>query len=77
MENKPDKPLEEVSNDARLSFNLPRDLHRRLKAACPHGVQSTLMRKLVEIAVKRIEKGGAPVIGAIITGDYDPFQKGG
>ncbi len=71
------KNLNEASNDARLSFNLPRDLHGRLKAVCPHGVQSTLLRKLVEIAVKRIEKGGNPVIGAIIMGDYDPFQKGG
>jgi hypothetical protein len=73
----PEVNLNETSNDARLSFNLPRDLHKRLKDVCPHGVQSTLLRKLVEVAVKRIEKGGAPVIGAIICGDYDPFQKGG
>ena len=69
-----EKQLEDV---VRISFNLPRDLHTRLTDALPWGVKSTFFRKIVEIAVDRIEKGGYAVVGGILKGDVDPFQKGG
>lgn len=68
-----DKSVEDV---ARISFNLPRDLHNRLTDALPWGVKSTFFRKIVEIAVDRIERGGYEVVGGILKGDIDPFQKG-
>ena len=68
-----EKPVEDT---IKVSFTLPRDLHTRLQDALPWGVKSTFFRKIVEIAVERIEAGGYVVIGGILKGDIDPFQKG-
>jgi len=69
-------PEIEMEEDiTRMSFNLPRNIYRRFIDQVPHGVRSTFLRKLVEIAITRVEIGGAPILGAIIKGDFDPFQK--
>lgn len=66
----------EVEDIVRVSFNLPRELHTRLNNIMPWGTKSNFFRKIVEIAVDRVEVGGAPILGAIFKGDFDPFQKG-
>lgn len=58
----------------RMSFDIPKSLHTRLKAVIPWGVKSEFMRRTIEHAVARVEKGGAPIIGGIIAGDINPFE---
>jgi hypothetical protein len=67
----------QVEDTIRVSFNLPKELHTRVTDLIPWGVKSNFFRKIVEIACNRIDEGGYVVIGAILKGDFDPFQKGG
>ena len=59
----------------KVSYDIPVALHDKLVATIPWGVRSEFFRKLIEIALDRIEGGGYVVIGAILSGDYDPLQK--
>lgn len=67
---------EPLKDDIRMSFLLPSDIHQHFIDTIPWGVRSHFLRRLIEIALARIGKGGNEVIGAIIAGDYDPLMRG-
>lgn len=66
----------EIQEDVkRMSLAIPRPLYNKLQATIPWGVRSHFLRKLIEIALGRIERGGFEVVGAILADEYDPLQR--
>ena len=63
----------ENPNETRVSFSLPTELHEKMKKTIPWGIRSYFFRKIVEISLNRIAEGGYEVIGAVLSGDYDPL----
>lgn len=57
-----------------ISFKIDKEIHERLKATVPYGVRSHFFRRILELALSRLEVGGYEVIGAIMAGDFDPLQ---
>jgi len=50
----------------RISFNVSRALHKRLKSQVPAGVRSIVLEVLTEALVRASEKRGRMVFGAIL-----------
>lgn len=59
------KPLQ-----VRVSVDISRDLHSRL-SKLPYGMRSEIMRRLLEMVADAIEKRGAIMVGAIMSGDFE------
>lgn len=57
------------------SIYIPMSLRSRLNATIPWGVRGKFIQKLIETALDRIEDRGYEVLGGVIAGDYDPFQR--
>lgn len=60
----------------RISIEIDRDLHHRLQSALPWGTRAPVLRTLLRRIVEGIERGGAPVLGGLQSGqfkfEYDP-----
>lgn len=69
--------MPELEEKTRMSLSITTLLHNRIADKIPWGIRSRFIEKLLEIAMDRVDKGGDVVLGAILLGKYDPFQKGG
>lgn len=58
-----------VEGPTRISFNIDRDLHDRLKRALPYGMQNHALRQITTILIEAIEREGEMLISAIFSGE--------
>lgn len=65
------KKTNELLEDVRVSFIIPRELHEKVTRTIPWGARTHFFNKLLELGMHRVEKGGYEVLGAIVSGDYD------
>lgn len=72
MEYKPSGTREKKA----FSVYLNPELHARLEQLLPWGVKGRFIEAVLERVIDKVEKGGPAVIGAIVTGDYDPLFEG-
>jgi len=56
---------------ARISFDLDRDLHRRLNKIMPWGIKAHIMRQLTTMFIDGAEKGGDIFIAAVLSGSLE------
>lgn len=64
-------PKQTDEGTVRLSFDLPNDLHSRFVEQIPWGIRSQFIRKLIELALNRVENFGPAVLGAVLMGEFD------
>lgn len=57
----------------RCSFDLPRDLHDKLKSYLPYGTKRYFFQRIIELALEGMDQGGYEVTGAILKGDFNPL----
>lgn len=64
---------------ARLSIEIPRDLHNRMNNFLPYGVKSLVIRKVLEMITDALEKNGEIFIGAVLADniklEYHPQER--
>jgi len=68
---------EEVKEYVRVSFDLEQSDYARLVRYTVWGLRAAFLRRVVALALDKVEKAGTKgshVIGTIIAGDFDPFK---
>lgn len=60
----------------RMNFEVPETLFKRTQEALPWGVRANVIRAILEIIVRSVERDGQMILGAIMSGEcrlvYDP-----
>ena len=64
----------QLKDTVQISFPVSVELHARFSACVRHG-KFRLLQKAFELLVQRIEEGGYMMIGAIMSGEFDPLFK--
>lgn len=59
----------------RVSCYIPNETYERLNATIHWGARGHFIARLIEVALDKVERGGTPILGAILSGDLDPLFK--
>jgi len=64
--------------DAVITFRISRPLKARWDHAFPWGTKARILMQLIDLVTTAVEKDGSPMIGALLSGDFQlTYLKGG